>query len=686
MRAIYLDKTVTVPYPASVPGCSHYRVLWAVTNAQTKRQSKQKGQFLSTGINLVRSQPRLLKHAFRYARIIGPRRTWAKIRSNVSLRKTQVYGDVASFCVTAVDNGDQAHPIFAGYRLDHALYSDYVVLHPAQCTAVPDTVSPETAAYVYHYALAFALSQKLIKKRAKVLICGNTLACQILADLLVIENVALEILPAVQADTLSRCQNLQNQGASIVIANAGLATTAVESPSLESCYFFDIHPNRISAEHWQKFAANWIGLPHPDLHNLDIYSQLPLALPDYLNAQGLSEAVTHMADTGWHFKGHSNAVDLHQYNHGDLLDRSQASLIHNTAATPITPIIKKPDLQDTGTGNSAQLRVGFIGLGSWATGTIIPFLLRDQRVTLTMIAERDMTRLIEADQLFSPELVTADPYELINSDQVDAIFITTSHDTHAEYAIAGLNANKKVFVEKPPVLTYDQLDRLVHALTPSRFLAVGYNRPYTAVTPRIKADLQQSGAVTFSAIVREKSIPKTHYYYWPHQGSRVTSNGCHWIDYAYYLLQPRKPVSTQVLAAYCENTQDNNTIVTRYDDGSLVSLTFSNRGESLIQAYEQITIQSGDFQYFIDDFRQAFRFHEGLNKNIWSGQADRGWQQEMTAVVNAMLVNEPPRSYTELITSAVLVLEARKSYEAEGSLRMIQETKLDQYLQKLTTL
>jgi predicted dehydrogenase len=165
-------------------------------------------------------------------------------------------------------------------------------------------------------------------------------------------------------------------------------------------------------------------------------------------------------------------------------------------------------------------------------------------------------------------------------------------------------------------------------------------------------------------------------------GSRIVSNGCHWIDYAYHLLRPRIPRDIQVVSAHAENAQDNNTILMRYADGSLVTLIFSDRGESLIGGDEYIDIKFGDTQFMIQDFKTCTRYREGRLERIWQSKADRGWEQEMRDVVDCILSDRPPRKYDEIITSAILLLEAKNSYENEGALAAI----LPEHIQKYASL
>ena len=310
----------------------------------------------------------------------------------------------------------------------------------------------------------------------------------------------------------------------------------------------------------------------------------------------------------------------------------------------------------------------------WARGNLIPFLLKDHRVRIVMGADQDPVRLQQAADLFNIPIISSDPHEVISSDQIDAVFISTWHDSHAELAARAIRAGKKVFVEKPLALDYEQLRMVISAVeeVPNSFLAVGYNRVHSDVTKLLERQLaNHDGPITLTAIVREPTIPPTHYYYWPHQGPRIVSNGCHWIDYAFHLLLPRIPSDIRVIPAFGRDDESNNTIVMRYSDGSLATLIFSNRGESLIGGNEHIDIKCDGTQFEIRDFKTCTRYQEGKLKEIWHGKADRGWEQEMREVSEGMLSGQPPRRHSEIFMSAALTLEARESYQRGGETRQV---------------
>lgn len=76
---------------------------------------------------------------------------------------------------------------------------------------------------------------------------------------------------------------------------------------------------------------------------------------------------------------------------------------------------------------------------------------------------------------------TASAAELIESDDIDAVAICTSTDTHTDLLIAAAAAGKPAFVEKPPSLSLAEVDRAIAAAQAAGVaVQVGFNRRFDA--------------------------------------------------------------------------------------------------------------------------------------------------------------------------------------------------------------
>lgn len=92
----------------------------------------------------------------------------------------------------------------------------------------------------------------------------------------------------------------------------------------------------------------------------------------------------------------------------------------------------------------------------------------------------DVVALVNRSTLQLPEElnrlpVLTDFMQALKSVECDVVSINTYSDTHADYAVAALNAGKHVFLEKPMATTVADAERVVHAAKQhQRKLVVGY--------------------------------------------------------------------------------------------------------------------------------------------------------------------------------------------------------------------
>ena len=142
------------------------------------------------------------------------------------------------------------------------------------------------------------------------------------------------------------------------------------------------------------------------------------------------------------------------------------------------------------------IRVGIIGTG--LIGADHGYKLVNVISGSTVIAVTDVNRA-RAEEV-AAELGGATVFDngldLINSDNVDAVLVTSIGPTHAEYVLACINAGKPVMCEKPLAPTVPECEQIVaaEAAYGKRLVIVGYMRRYDPGYRQVKASLE-SGAI-----------------------------------------------------------------------------------------------------------------------------------------------------------------------------------------------
>jgi predicted dehydrogenase len=121
----------------------------------------------------------------------------------------------------------------------------------------------------------------------------------------------------------------------------------------------------------------------------------------------------------------------------------------------------------------------------------------------------------------------------------DAWFIAGFHHTHTDLAISALKQSAYAVIEKPLSTTKSQYLRFMQALneTPDSRFFLCFHKRYSELHNYAKEDLEVSSGspVDMHCVVYEIPLPSLHWYNWPNSGSRLISNGCHWLDYFMFI-------------------------------------------------------------------------------------------------------------------------------------------------------
>lgn len=266
----------------------------------------------------------------------------------------------------------------------------------------------------------------------------------------------------------------------------------------------------------------------------------------------------------------------------ERLDLSDAKLLPLSAPSPIAESKQKEF-----PGKAAKT-AALIGYGQYAKTSIVPNLHAGVRIA--KVHEIDPCQLGD---------IHAFPYACDTSpnlrawEQFDVYFIAGFHHTHAPTAVEALRRGAAAVVEKPLATTFAQLDELTSAMqgpTGGRFFA-GFQKRYSPLTRWAVQDLGigPGRPVSYHCIVYEIELPPLHWYNWPNSGSRILSNGCHWIDHFLFLngFSPVKsfevgPAGQRSLFALAE-----------LDNGASFTMTLGDEGSPRIGMQEYVELRSG---------------------------------------------------------------------------------------------
>lgn len=108
-----------------------------------------------------------------------------------------------------------------------------------------------------------------------------------------------------------------------------------------------------------------------------------------------------------------------------------------------------------------DVRWGMIGAGAVTEVKSGPAFGKIENSALVAVMRRDGDKARDYARRHGIPRWTADANELIGDPAVNAVYVATPPDSHAEYAIRAMRAGKPVYVEKPMALTYAECQEML---------------------------------------------------------------------------------------------------------------------------------------------------------------------------------------------------------------------------------
>lgn len=332
-------------------------------------------------------------------------------------------------------------------------------------------------------------------------------------------------------------------------------------------------------------------------------------------------------------------VPLEQYDtiYGDMRRQgSIASILEYPIESNIERIIKVENRQFKNTSNR---KFGIIGAGNYASGMIVPCLIKAKAPIKYIASSQGLTAKILAKKA-GAEAATSDYHEMLKDEEIGCVIVSTRHNLHAPILIESLKAGKSVFVEKPLCLNPEELQEILaayHSAPNGTTITVGFNRRFSPFAEKLRV-LAGEGPKNIVATMNAGSIPKEM---WVHDmevgGGRIIGEACHFIDLCSYLAN--SSIVSVCMNALGENPQentDNASIILRYANGSNAVINYFSNG-SKSYAKERIEVYSNERVFVIDNWRKLTAFGvKGFSK--LAGNMDKG-QKKQFALLNDRMQN-----------------------------------------------
>lgn len=280
--------------------------------------------------------------------------------------------------------------------------------------------------------------------------------------------------------------------------------------------------------------------------------------------------------------------------------------------------------------------VGVIGAGNFAKAILLPALAKT-RARLGYVADLNGAAARYAAVKFRAEEAVSDYRRLLDDRQVHAVFVVTSHNTHARFICEVLEAGKHVFVEKPLCLRETELEEIESAVRghPASLLMVGFNRRFSPHTAKIRELLAgRAGPLCMNMIVNAGEIPADHWTQDPERGGgRILGEGCHFIDLLSFLAaSPVISVSAAMVGKGPAVRDDKMSILLEFADGSVGTVNYFANG-SKSYPKETLEIFSDGRVLLLENFRVTHGFGFRGFKRFKTSRQDKGHAAELAQFV-----------------------------------------------------
>ena len=432
----------------------------------------------------------------------------------------------------------------------------------------------------------------------------------------------------------------------------------------------------------------------PAAQQIPVHQRLVREVPDKFDLQDLSEVALLLARKQDVLARISRQSFLHSGMEPpmELVDLLDDAISHHSPRLSAPSIgslalIRPPK----GPGNAADtalrlaqprqesaIPVALLGAGDYARTEIIP-ALRAADLSLHAVANREPQIAAMMAREHDCTVATTSPERAIGElPQPGLVIVATAHDSHARLADMAVRAGHRAFVEKPPTVTSEDVARLVAnmAARPG-VIEIGFNRRYHPLVRRARKRLQrEAGPASITCTIKEIELEPDHWYLWPNQGTRITGNLCHWIDLAVFLLEGTPiPITVTLSPAIpgLEPAIDEERVLTvTFDDGSLLTIVATGRGDDIRGVQEQIEIRKGRTTIMVDDLWRMRVRRDGIDHRSRTLFRHKAHSQMYRAALRQVSRGEsatyPPRDMVVVSAIQIAASELVRSGGVQGAI------------------
>ena len=309
--------------------------------------------------------------------------------------------------------------------------------------------------------------------------------------------------------------------------------------------------------------------------------------------------------------------------------------------------------------------IGIIGAGNFTSSTMMPNLNKIDADVKYIASSGGLSSTIMAKK-YGIANSTTNYQEMLEDENVDLVFITTQHNTHARMVVETANAGKSVFVEKPLAISEAELSEVIESYEKNNVnISVGFNRRFAPLATQMKKALgNDETPVNIIATMNAGFIPKD---VWVHDmelgGGRIIGEACHYIDLCSYLTGSKViSVCMNAIGKNPAEDTDNASILLKYENGSTAVINYFANG-SKSYSKERVEVYAQERTMVMDNWRKL-KFYGFKGANNSSGKQDKGHFNQFQK-----LINQHKKGGEAIIPFDSIVNTTQASFAAIASLK-----------------
>jgi predicted dehydrogenase/threonine dehydrogenase-like Zn-dependent dehydrogenase len=285
-----------------------------------------------------------------------------------------------------------------------------------------------------------------------------------------------------------------------------------------------------------------------------------------------------------------------------------------------------------------KVNISFIGAGSYAQGNLLPNILSHKDVTRIGVLTNTGTTSKRVAERFKFCFCASKESDVLD-EKTNTLFIATRHDSHAEFVLKGLQADKNIFVEKPLCLTSNELEEITALQQDkSKAIMVGFNRRFSPLTQLLRKKLGV-GPMAMIYRINAGDIPKET---WIQDseigGGRIIGEACHFIDLLTYI-NGSLPKSISAMSMPDANgLNDTVNISIQFENGSIGIVAYYANGAKDV-AKEYVEVFASGSTAIINDFKELKVYGKGKPFKKMIINQNKGQKEMVGAFIESLLKN-----------------------------------------------